>query len=390
MAKNTGWLRFLEYSNNNTYSNLDALVYTFSGEAFTNVGPPNNLVIKGLQNSSVGNDLGSLYSVIPEGSTIEGIEIQYKAKADDISANDRAFIFQISLKVTKGTPLTFATIGSNLSNNLTEDFATYTIGGPTNLLGCEGLSLPLILDTFELLITVLNPEPHTTLRMQGDFESLAVRFWYDPPPPRTRSTDWIKFTNVVSDSSNFLSGDTDDLLLGNTGSLLWLGGSDPGDFNFILNTLDSNGYSSIPSDSIITGMQVRVPGYLSNSGSKFLGKLSLSNFAASTITDQFFTFGTGATSTATPNTTGSYNNLFGLSLTPSDLSNLHLGIKTGTETYTFGQFFGLEPNTGRYLDSNIEKIGPAVKIYYIPPFIKTNLSITSGKGSIDSGKLSLQ
>lgn len=391
MAKNTGWLRFNKFqSTGNVVDNIQNLEYTYTGEATTDNGAPNTVTIDRLQNSTVDPETGSLYEVIPEGSNIEGIEFQIKAKVADTT------ITRV-LKVNFTFELSSFTVASNVSSdefNLTTSHQIYTLGGPTNLLGCEKLSLPNILDSSQAFLQIQNTSPLTTYTFEGNYLAPGLRIWYDPPPPQTRASDWIKFTNVYSHSNNWTTGTVNDLLLEDTGSLLFVGAPTPDNYYFILNSLDSSGYSSIPPDSIITGIQVRVPGYLNASGSQILGKLSLNSFNSSSIIDTFYSFGFGISTYPHPNTTGSYNNLFGLeqfgTLNPIDLGNLHLGIKTGPVAYSFGEFYGLEPRTGTYPNTNIEKIGPAIKVFYIPPFAKTNLSITSGRGDIESGKLSLQ
>ena len=312
------------------------------------------------------DDLG-----IPEGSIITGIEFKVKAKYTGVGGTaptlKNRFVSNGQAN-TDSTPFT-----------LTTTFADYTIGGDGNLFG-RRVNEELIVDaTQELLIN--NPDEHTvTIQGSESDTTPAYKVYYDPPPAATLNTGWVKFGTNEEDSDNWAIGTPSTRLLsGQTGTLFFFPSTNA-DFYFIFKDPDS---FNVPSNATITGIQFRGE-FALTAPTDINGKLSLSDFNDSDITDDFFSLATGVDPSSTsPYITGSYDNLFGLTLSPDDLSDLYLGIK-------------LPPIVGGTL-GEIEGTteAPAVKIFYTPSPTPTGTGInsstlSSGTITLTSGRITIQ
>jgi len=318
-----------------------------------NIDPTTNLILGGngtatatdggqlqlgllVSSNTAKDDLG-----IPEGSIIRGIEFKIRAK---YTGGGTAPTF------TSG----FESNGkeSSLSSpiTLTDSFVDYTIGGDNELFG-RRINEELIVGAEQILEFVNPDELEIAIEGSESDPTPAYKIYYDPPPTTTLNTGWVKFGVNEEDSNNWASGNPSTLLLsGQTGNVIFLSSAAP--FYFIFKTPDS---FNVPSDATITGIQFKGE-FALTAPTTIDGKLSLSDFDDSAITDNFFSLTTdvdNAPNTFTPFITGSYNNLFGLTLSPSDLSDLHLGIKIPTAASVFGQIKGSTES-------------PAVKIFYIP------------------------
>ena len=363
----TGFRRFKDAIGQGTITGVENLKSGGNGNATTTDNNQRLLLSLLLTGDTAKDDLG-----IPEGSIITGIEFKIKAKYTGTGAVptlQNEFVSN-GERNTDSTPFT-----------LTTTFADYTIGGDGNLFGrrvneeliVEAQQQLAIVNTNNLTITIEGSESGTTP---------AYKVYYDPPPAATLNTGWVKFGTNEEDSDNWFSGTpSNQLLSGQTGQLLFISDTNPSSpnynpppFYFIFKDPDS---FNVPSDATVTGIQFRGE-FALNAPTTIDGKLSLSDFSDSTITDNFFSLATGVDGNGNaPYITGSYNNLFGLTPSPSDLSNLHLGIKLPT----LGGLLNTITGTTE---------APAVKIFYTPfPTISPHLLINSGRLSITSGKLSL-
>ena len=195
------------------------------------------------------------------------------------------------------------------------------------------------------------------------------------------NTGWLKFGNNVDDSDDWLSGNITNLLSGNTGFLLWDTTASPLPY-FIFNTIDSTG---IPSNATITGIQASIdidPGVTTNQ--TWDGKLSTTSFGQSDITDEWFDIDSSTDPDAAQRyITGSYNNLFDLSLTPTNADDLVLGFKNTAIGFSTGFAF-FTGNT----------YAPAIKIFYTQPpptGVGINSSVlSSGTITLTSGRITIQ
>ena len=355
----TGFRRFKEFTDaNGAYTGEENLVQGGNGNCTTSLEKALTLTLLDTGDTAK-DDLG-----IPEGSVITGIEFRISAK-------------YAGSGTTPGIEATYTSNVQPSSVNdfpasLTTTFADYTIGGDGNLFGRrvnEELIVPSALN-----LTPTNPSSLTiTIEGSESGTTPAYKVYYDPPPATTLNTGWVKFGANEEDSNNWaVSNPSTSLLSGQTGAVAFLSSNAP--FYFIFKTPDS---FNVPSDATVTGIQFRGE-FAFSAPTTINGKLSLSDFSDSAITDNFFSLATGVDPTSNaPYITGSYNNLFGLTPSPSDLSDLYLGIKIPTAGGSFGTITGTTE-------------APAVKIFYTPrPTISPHLLINLGRLSITSGKLSL-
>lgn len=335
-SADTGFKRFKDVADVNfPMVNLDALKSGGNGSATTsdNAG---KLIFDLLASSDTAkDDLG-----IPEGSIIRGIEFKIRAKyAGGGTAPTFTSGFESNGKESfKSSPIT-----------LTDSFVDYTIGGDNELFG-RRINEELIVDARQIL-EFINPDGlEITIEGSESNATPSYKVYYDPPPLTTLNTGWVKFGTNEEDSNNWASGTPSNRLLsGEVGELYFLSSDE---VYFILKNPDS---FNVPSGATITGIQFRGEFKMSLPAT-INGKLSLSDFSDSDITDNFFSLTTDLdpNSTNAPYITGSYDNLFGLTPSPSDLSDLHLGIKIPTAGGSFGIITGTTES-------------PAIKIFYIPP-----------------------
>lgn len=375
----TGWVR-------------PTSIPTYPGSNLTN---PTNLISPNSGESVYDGDgqvarilLSDFNFSIPEGSLITGISYRIKAKYTGAGT-----VPSLSTRLINGNipSVDSSTQTDTLSLSSTE----YVHGGDGDYLA---LSIPLVsfsdvsLD-FNLEITATNPSGlDITLTGDNSDPTPAIKIFYDPPPDGTQSTSWTRFGNVASNSNNwFINTDPTVLESGNEGSLGIYPASLPGPWWFILDTPDSFG---IPADATITGIMCTFLSELSgNSTTPFQSqaKISLSSFTNSDITEDWFGDIESPSATQFPLMTGSYGNLFGLSITtPDDLSNLRLGFQVSQliAALSTALFTGEEGNGS--FPQNYP--APAVKIFYTtppaPPATGENsLSLTSGQLSIRSGQI---
>lgn len=311
-------------------------------------------------------------TLLPEGSVITGFAYRFRAKYTGTGTapvlGHKVYSTNSSISSTQTT------------NTLTTTFQDYTVGGSGgNLFGLRWQSEGIPVIPGLLLQVTSNPDSLTVVLEGSEADTFpAVKIFYDEPPSNTQNTGWLRFGNNVDDSDDWFAGTIASLLSGNTsGNVYWLSSTSPLPY-FIFNTIDSTG---IPSNATITGIQASVeisPG--SNvSNQTWNGKLSTTSFGQSDITDQWFDIDDSTDPNGAQRyVTGSYDNLFGLSLTPSNADNLVFGFKNTAIGFTaaFAQILG-------------DSYTPAIKIFYTAPGFPNELSIFSGKLSITSGKLSV-
>jgi len=315
-------------------------------------------------------------TALPEGSVITGFAYRFRAKYTGTGTapvlGHQVFSTSTGILSTQNT------------TTLTTTFQDYTFGGSGgDLFGLrfqsEGLG---VIPGISLEVTS-NPDSLTVVLEGSEADTFpAVKIFYDEPPSNTQNTGWLRFGNNVDDSDNWL-GNITNLLSGNTGTLLFLSSASPLPY-FIFNTIDSTG---IPSDATITGIQASVeisPG--SNvSNQTWNGKLSTTSFGQSDITDEWFDIdsSTDPGNSSQRYITGSYNNLFDLSLTPTNADDLVLGFKNTA--------IGISSGFGQLIGNSY---APAIKIFYTQPpptGVGINSSIlSSGTITLTSGRITIQ
>lgn len=355
----TGWVRFVNYSDpNSNWTNPDNLTSGNSGDATSTATAPIPLVLNNANYS------------IPAGSVITGIAYRIKAKYSGTGTTPDLITYLRGVNQDHN--------GTQTTTTLTTTLTEYEVGGDGNL---QGLRVGENFKIFDLNIDIDNPSGLTvTVEGSESTPSPAVKIYYDPPPDGTQVTDWIRFGDVYDNSADwFFYTDPTVLESGNTGQIWW---NNPSTLPYaIFDTPDSFG---IPSNATITGIQFQLnttPSLLGTSLSPnqtWDGKMSLSSLGTSDLTDSFFTItNDDVLVNARSYITGSYNNLFGLSLTPSNISNLNVGFKCTNIGHTsYGELSGTTTS-------------PAVRLFYTVPGNVGKIFLTSGRLSLTSGRLSL-
>lgn len=150
----------------------------------------------------------------------------------------------------------------------------------------------------------------------------------------------------------------------------------------------------VPSNATITGVEVNITIAASDSvnlniNQVWNGELSLTDLSEGDLIREFISIPPGAASqTATNYSVGGDGNLLGLSLTPSNLSDLQLGFKLAvvgrTTTTLIGVFGEIGNGSGAFTIPS-----PAVRIYYTTPdvsfksgpnFMSSNVDLTKFRG----------
>lgn len=368
----TGWIRFKSFQDPQFgWSNETNLLTPNSGECTSttinkSLGLTANFTLESNSNR---------ITALPEGSVITGFAYRFRAKYTGTGTapvlSHQVFSTSTDILSTQDT------------TTLTTTFQDYTFGGSGgDLFGLrfqsEGLG---VIPGISLKVTS-NPDSLTVVLEGSEADTFpAVKIFYDEPPANTQNTGWLRFGNNVDDSDDWLAGNITSLLSGNTGFMLWLSTTSPLPY-FIFNTIDSTG---IPSNATITGIQASIeidPGATTNQ--TWDGKLSTTSFGQSDITDEWFDIDSSTDPDASQRyITGSYNNLFDLSLTPTNADDLVLGFKNTAIGISagFGQLTG-------------NAYAPAIKIFYTQPpptGVGANSSIlSSGTITLTSGRITIQ
>jgi len=183
-------------------------------------------------------------------------------------------------------------------------------------------------------------------------------------------TDYKRFQTKVDDggwdlgtgAESFLDGATDTLVIAVENSL-----TDP-PYAIIKNPVSFG----VPSNATITGVEVNITIAASDfanltSNQVWNGELSLTDIGEGDLTSALITISPGAASqTATNYSVGGDGNLLGLSLTPSNLSDLQLGFKLAalgrTDQVTLAVYGEQGDGVGAFAIPS-----PAVRIYYTLP-----------------------
>lgn len=203
-------------------------------------------------------------------------------------------------------------------------------------------------------------------------------------------TGYKRFTTLADEDgwdfgnpSNFLAGGDSGVISSESPSL-----TDPP--YAILKDPNSFG---VPANATITGVEVNITigatdpsvGSLT-SNQVWNGELALTDLEEGDLTSTFITISPGAASEAATNyLVGGDGNLLGLSLTPSNLSDLQLGFKLAAVGRTTATLIGVFGEIGNGSGA-LAIPSPAVRIYYtVPP--GEGFLIRSGQLSINSGQL---
>ena len=389
----TGWLKF--------YSAVDVFA-RWDGE--------NNLLVNAATPGECQNNDGAQSSrltlVNPErigGTTLDALPIPRGAKITGIA-------YKIKLKKISGSPTVTLRLayGSNinrptLAETITPDtsFETYEFGGENDTLniynslmysgGSTSEQIGMGVDNLSM---VIDSNGDGVFVIDGSSDSPSIKIFYDPLPEGILVTDWTRFT-TIDDSGTFSN-------VGNIES----GSEDGLEAQYLFNNAQPKPYYiasgfdfNVPSNAEIVGLEffneVKGNSFSISLGQSQIwnGKISTSTFGESDMTDEFFsiTSSAGYDTTYSPFATGSWDNTFGLTLTPENIDDLVVGLRMSTNS---ASSFTLGGVRSRNTTSTYVLASPSVRVYYSliptsptsqphipgPRFISSNIDLTKFRG----------